>query len=286
MRIGAIVLQALPWSELAPVFRRIEEIGCDVAYVADHLTHPTMVGEWLGEAFATLAAAATVTDGVELGTLVASAAFRSPVTLSRSAATVQDVSGGRLVLGLGSGSPHCAAADRGAHPTPRELVDRFADVVEGLGRVWADDESWHGKVLSYDGSQVSPLAPGSTPPFLLLAAHGPRTFDLVARHADGWSTYGGAPATQLPPDEFWQAVALQSGAVTEACERVGRTEPLRRSLLLGYGTIRPLESAETFRECLDRAEEHGFDEVVVYWPYGEAGGRFAGDPDVLASLAG
>jgi len=79
---------------------------------------------------------------------------------------------------------------------------------------------------------------------------------------------------------------LQSGAVTEACERVGRTEPLRRSLLLGYGTIRPLESAETFRECLDRAEEHGFDEVVVYWPYGEAGGRFAGDPDVLASLAG
>ena len=66
-----------------------------------------------------------------------------------------------------------------------------------------------------------------------------------------------------------------------SCERVGRTDPLRRSLLLGYGTIRPLESTAVFSECLERAEEAGFDEVVVYWPYGEPGGRFAGDPDVL-----
>ena len=99
MRLGTIVLQSKPWSAMAAAFRTAEEIGYDVAYVADHLTHPTMAGRWLADGFTTLAAAATTTSRINLGPLVASAAIRNPLTLARAAATVDDISGGRLVLG-------------------------------------------------------------------------------------------------------------------------------------------------------------------------------------------
>ena len=108
MRLGALVLQTRPWDRLAVEFRAIEDTAYDVAYVADHLTVPSLPGQWLAEPWPVLAAAAAVTRELDLGTLVSSSAFRSPVTLARLAATTQDVTGGRLVLGIGAGTVHCA----------------------------------------------------------------------------------------------------------------------------------------------------------------------------------
>jgi alkanesulfonate monooxygenase SsuD/methylene tetrahydromethanopterin reductase-like flavin-dependent oxidoreductase (luciferase family) len=287
MRIGAIVLQVRPWSELAPVFRDVERLGFDVAYVADHLTHPTLPGRWLADGWVTLAAAAGVTSHVDLGTLVASAAYRTPVPLARLAATTADVTGGRFVLGLGAGSPHCAAADRSEHPTPPVLADRFGDLVEGLAHVWAGDAGWTGRVLGFDGVQTAPLPPETRRPHLMLAAHGPRSFDLVGRYADGWSSYGGPRSVALDAEDYWRLVTEQSSRVTEACERHGRNPTtLRRSLLLGYGRVRPLDSVPGFHDCLARAERAGFDELVVYWPDGQPGSNFWADPDVFAEAVG
>ncbi len=283
MRLGAIVLQTRPWHELAADFRRIEEIGYDVAYVADHLTHPTLPGRWLGDGFTTLAAAAAATTSLELGTLVASATYRTPVTLARVGATLADVTGGRLVLGLGAGSPHCAAADRAAHPTPKEMADRYADLVEGLREVWAGSAEWHGQVAGFEGLQTVPLPAGGTAPFLLLAAHGPRGFDLVARFGDGWSSYGGPAAVTLPSEDYWKVLVDQHAAVDAACARHGRDPAdLRRSLLLGFGPDRPVASVAAYAEAVERAESAGFDELVVYWPDGEPGDRFHSDPRVHA----
>ena len=104
---------------MAEAFRTAEQIGYDVAYVADHLTHPSIAGRWLADGFAVLAAAAIVTTRIDLGTLVASAVIRNPVTLARAPATVDDISGGRLVLGLGAGTAGGAVADRGSAPSTR-----------------------------------------------------------------------------------------------------------------------------------------------------------------------
>jgi alkanesulfonate monooxygenase SsuD/methylene tetrahydromethanopterin reductase-like flavin-dependent oxidoreductase (luciferase family) len=137
VRLGALVLQTRPWDVLVDDFRRAEQLGYDIAYVADHLTHTTMSGEWLGDGWTTLAAAAITTSKIELGTLVASAAFRSPVTLARSAATVNDVAGGRLVLGLGAGSPYRAAVERAEELGFDEVVVYWPDAEPG-GRFWSD----------------------------------------------------------------------------------------------------------------------------------------------------
>jgi hypothetical protein len=117
----------------------------------------------------------------------------------------------------------------------------------------------------------------------MLAAHGPRGLDLVATYADGWSTYGGPASVTLGADDYWRLVAEQARALDEACVRHDRDPSrIRRSLLLGYGTVQPVASPQLFGECLRRAQEAGFDEVVVYWPRGPEGTRFGAEPRVFA----
>ena len=193
-------------------------IGYDVAYVADHLTHPTMAGHWLADGFTTLAAAATTTSRIDLGPLVASAAIRNPLTLARAAATIDDISGGRLVLGLGAGTAGDAVADHGTSPTTKELTDRFGDVVHALEAIWAGEPTYLGDHAAYDGSVTSPTAEGRGRPFTMIATHGPRGLALAARYGDAWSTYGGAAAVPLPPDDFWALPGRPvRGAQPEVC---------------------------------------------------------------------
>ncbi len=283
MRLGTIVLQSKPWTEMSAAFRAAEEIGYDVAYVADHLTHPTMAGRWLADGFTTLAAAATATSRIDLGPLVASAAIRNPLTLARAAATVDDISGGRLVLGLGAGTAGDAVADHGTAPTTKDLTDRFGDVVHALEAIWAGEPTYLGGHAAYDGAVTRPTAEGRARPFTMLAAHGPRGLALAARYADAWSTYGGAAAVPLAPDDFWALLADQSEELDRQCEAVGRDPgEIRRSVLLGYGTVQPLADVAAYVAAVERAAGLGFDEVVVYWSDGEPGDRFWSDPEVHA----
>ncbi len=282
MRLGVVMPQTRPWRDLARDFAWAEEVGYDVGYVYDHLTHPTAAGGWLADGFSILTAAASVTTRLELGTLVASATLHSPVALARLAATVDDISGGRLVLGLGAGSPRCAQADRDEEPTPGEMHRRLVDVVEGLGAVFDGATEWSGPTRSFSGLETTALPAGATRPYLMLAAHGPRTIELAVRHADAWNTYGGPSSSLFEPADYWAAVAEQAAAMTSACERQGRDpRDLRRSLLVGYGEVRPTDDVATYTEVAERAEALGFDELVVYGPSGP-GERFTSDPTVHA----
>jgi alkanesulfonate monooxygenase SsuD/methylene tetrahydromethanopterin reductase-like flavin-dependent oxidoreductase (luciferase family) len=282
MRLGVVMPQTRPWREQAADFAWAEEVGYDVAYVYDHLTHPTAAGGWLADGFTTLAAAACATSTIELGTLVASATLHSPVALARLAATVDDISDGRLVLGLGAGSPRCAAADRGEDPSPAEMHRRLVDVVEGLAAVLDGATAWTGATRSFAGLETTPLPPGATRPYLMLAAHGPRTLRLAARYADAWNTYGGPGSSLSTPEDYWSAVADQAAGMTAACKAEGRDpDSLRRSLLVGYGEVRPAESVTAYEETVGRAADLGFDEVVVYGPHGP-GEQFTSDPAVHA----
>lgn len=282
LRLGVVLPQARPWRDLADDFAWAEEVGYDVAYVYDHLTHPTAAGGWLADGWSVLAAAAATTSRIELGTLVASATLHSPVALARLAATTDDISGGRLVLGLGAGSPRCAGADRGEGPTPGEMHRRLVDVVEGMVEVFAGTTEWQGATRSFHGLETTALPPGARTPYLMLAAHGPKAMDLAVRYADAWNTYGGPGSTQLEPADFWAVLAKQASRLTEACDRAGRDPSgMRRSLLLGYGKVRPADSVKAYVEAAERAQALGFHELVVYGP--EAPGEgFGSDPEVHA----
>lgn len=272
IRLGVVLPQTRPWQQLGEDFRWAEDVGYDVAYVYDHLTHPTARGEWLADGWVTLAAAAGVTTTLGLGTLVASATLHSPVALARLAGTVQDVSGGRMVLGLGAGSPRCSAADRDEHPTGPELSGRLADVVAGLDAVWQGATQWRGRARSFSGVETLPLPPGARRPPLVLAAHGPRAMALAVRYADGWNTYGGPDAVTLAPEEFWAVLERQVARMDAACAEAGRDRSTQqRSLLLGYGSLLPAASVGDYLAAVERAAVLGFDELVVYAPHSGAG---------------
>ena len=258
MRLGTVHLQTEGWPRLRRELAEAEQAGVDVLYVADHLTHPRLPDVFLAEGWTTLAAAATVVETADLGVLVASSSFRGALELARAAATVQDLADGRFVFGLGAGSPVDALAATGHEPTPAELSSRFASTVADIDRILRGEQP--------DVYNL-PLPPGRDRPFLMLAAHGRRGLDLVARHADGWSTYGGPASVTLEARDYWALLAQQNRELDGACARADRDATgLRRSLLLGFGTVRPTASVATFRECWDRAEQCGFDELVVYWP--------------------
>jgi alkanesulfonate monooxygenase SsuD/methylene tetrahydromethanopterin reductase-like flavin-dependent oxidoreductase (luciferase family) len=285
MRLGVVIPQVRPWQQLAQDFAWAEDVGYDVAYVYDHLTHPTAAGGWLADGFTTLAAVAARTSRIELGTLVASATLHSPVALARLAATTDDISGGRLVLGLGAGSPLCARADRDESPTPAQMHARLADVLVGMGAVFGGATAWQGETRSFAGLETTGLPPGARRPYLMLAAHGPRTIALAVRHADAWNTYGGPGSSLLEPPEYWAAVESQVARFTAACAVAGRDPgELRRSLLLGYGTVRPTRSVAEYTEAIARAGELGFDELVVYGPFGEPGDPFWSEAAVHATV--
>jgi alkanesulfonate monooxygenase SsuD/methylene tetrahydromethanopterin reductase-like flavin-dependent oxidoreductase (luciferase family) len=222
--------------------------------------------------------------------LVASATLHSPVALARLAATTDDISGGRFVLGLGAGSPRCAGADRDEHPTPGQMFRRLTDVVEGMVAVFDGATQWQGATRSFQGLETTGLPAGARPPYLMLAAHGPKAIELMVRHADGWNTYGGPGSSTHDSAAYWDGVATQAARVRDTCERLGRDPgELRWSLLLGYGTVRPTASVGAFTEAAARAAELGFHELVVYGPGGR-GEQFTSDPAVheaaLAQLRG
>ena len=127
MRLATIHLQTVPWLELGRELLDAETAGVDAAYVADHLTHPTLSDVFIADGWTTLAAASQVTTRIDLGTLVGAAGFRSPLTLARAAATLQDVTSGRFVFGLGAGTPGDVLAATGSEPTTAQLSRRFTD---------------------------------------------------------------------------------------------------------------------------------------------------------------
>src|SRR6478735_2177666 len=279
MRLGTLILQSDPWATGVHHWTRAEELGVSTAYTADHVTHRTVAGTWWADGYTTLAAAAGATSTIGLGTLVASAAVRSPAWLARVSATLQDLSGGRFVLGLGAGTADDAEADTGTRPTAAQLGRRFREVVPAVRALWDGETGYRGERLGFDGVLPAPLAPGSGRPRLVVAAHGARGIDVAARHADGWTTYGVAGADRAT---FWAGVQDQGRVLDAACDRLGRDrQAVSRCVLIGYAGYRPFESVESFVEDVERAEAAGIDEVAFYWPTAGPGSAFSGDPGVV-----
>ncbi|HEY3060532.1 MAG TPA: LLM class flavin-dependent oxidoreductase [Chloroflexota bacterium] len=176
------------YGEIRDVARRMEEAGFDVLWFADHLLYryenqPTM-GIW--ECWTILSALAESTQRIELGTSTLCASFRNPAVLAKMAATLDEVSGGRLILGLGAGwnEPEYRAFGL---PFERR-VDRFEEALQIIvpllrtGRV-----DFEGHYYSARDCELSPRGPRASGPPILIGSLQPRMTRLAARFADIWN---------------------------------------------------------------------------------------------------
>ena len=265
-RFGLFLSQAnRAWPELLDEFTLAEELGFDHAWLVDHLVdtdgppvHPCH------EAWTLLAAIAARTARIRLGILVTSNTFRHPALLLKQAVTVDHVSGGRLILGLGAGWHEDEHRRFGIPlPPPAERVDRFAEAVELIEELMATGRAtFHGRFYRLDDARLEPR-PLQRPRIpLLIAAHRPRMIGIAARHADQWDTFpvlAGA-ATEGVVDD----VAARVARFDTACRAAGR-DPLlvRRSTWVGAGAT---SSTEAFSAFVERHRALGFTDFSVTRP--------------------
>jgi alkanesulfonate monooxygenase SsuD/methylene tetrahydromethanopterin reductase-like flavin-dependent oxidoreductase (luciferase family) len=284
VRVGIVILPEHRWAQAAPKWRAAESYGFDHVWTYDHLGWRTLVdGPWF-DAFATLTAAAMVTERIRLGTFVASPNFRHPVSLVRQILAIDDVSGGRFVLGIGSGARrgYDNTVLGGQELPPRIRVDRFAEFIE------LTDSLLTGERTTFRGRYYTAVeargAPGCVQrprvPFVV-AATGPRSMRLAARFGQGWVTTG-QPSDDL--DDWWRVVAEHADRFDEALAAAGRQRAeVDRYVSLDAAPVYSLSSVEAFRDALGRAEELGFTDLVAHWPRPD--GYYAGSESVLEAVA-
>lgn len=267
MKIGVQlpeVERVVGWAELEQMARLIEDSGFDSIWVGDHLLYDRdgqRRGPW--EAWTQLAAVAAVTERVELGPLVAALPFHNPAVLAKLAATVDEISGGRLVLGVGAGWNETEFRAFGLPYEQR--VARFAEEFEIIRRLLAGERfDFAGEFYRLEGAQILPAPrPGGIP--LMLGSNGPRMLSLALPHVAMWNSwfndFDNSPAGLAP----------LLAQIDRACEGAGRDPAgLERSvaLLLGFeaapggrGTVdaitgSPQQMAGVLQEVADLGVAH------------------------------
>jgi alkanesulfonate monooxygenase SsuD/methylene tetrahydromethanopterin reductase-like flavin-dependent oxidoreductase (luciferase family) len=285
MRFGIVILADQRWSQAARRWRQAEEYGFDHAWTYDHLGWRDLVnGPWF-DAIPTLTAAATVTSRIALGILVASPNFRHPVSFARQLTAVDDICGGRLVLGLGAGvgDPAYDALVLGGPPlTGRQRADRFGEFAELLDLLLrTDGVSWRGEYYAaVDARNLPGCVQRPRVPFVVAARQG-RSIELAARLGEGWVTIGTRNAGL---DAWWRSVADGARRFDDALAAAGRAPAdVRRYVSLDASPVYSLSSAGYFADAAGRARELGFTDVISHWP--RPAGPYAGDEAVLDAIA-
>ncbi|MFF5423498.1 MULTISPECIES: LLM class flavin-dependent oxidoreductase [unclassified Streptomyces] len=290
LRLSTLILPVDRWQEGGrEKWRRAEELGFHAAYTYDHLSWRTFRdGPWFG-AVPTLAAAATATERLRIGTLVTSPNFRHPVTLAKELMTLDDISGGRVTLGIGAGGNGFDATALGQEAwTPKERADRFGEFVPLLDRLLTEG------AVSQRGTFYSAVEARNLPgcvqrprlPFAV-AATGPRGLKLAARYGQGWVTTGDPKLYENgTPEQGREALRGQVEKLGKACAEIGRdVAEVDKILLHGFSPDRngPLESVDAFVDYAGRHRELGFTELVIHWPVADS--DFATDPAVFERIA-
>lgn len=209
------VEREVTWPEMRDMAVAAESVGFDSIWLGDHLLYrgpDGVTGPW--EAWSMLAALAAVTERVQLGPFVASTSFHNPAMLAKKAATVDEISGGRLILGLGAGWNEVEYAAFGFPFDHR--VDRFAEaftIIRTLLREGAID--FEGRYYTARDCELVPRPrPGG--PALMIGSTGPRMLDITLPHVDLWNVWHAWHGNS--PEGF----AEVNANIDAACRAVGR----------------------------------------------------------------
>jgi probable F420-dependent oxidoreductase len=235
------------WNDLLTMTQRAETLAFDSVWLGDHLFarfpepqdwldgHSTS-GAW--DCWSLLAALAAVTTRIEIGPLVACTSFHNPALLAKKASTVEEISGGRLILGLGAG---WLEPEYHAFGFPFDhRVSRFEEAFTIIRTLLRDGQ------IDFDGTyyqarecELRPRGPRAAGPPILIGSVSPRMLRLAARHADQWNGW-------IPDRSRVEEVAPLRRMVDAACEEVGRNPAtLERTVTISVNPTQQRGSADT-----------------------------------------
>ncbi len=256
-----------PYDALLATSRRAVDLGFDGLWFADE-TPMAYPGEISLDAWVLMAALARDVPGPTLGSLVTAAIYRHPLLNAMNVSTLDHVSGGRAILGMGAGGvPEDLAGLGAAGTSGRELVERLDEQLDSIDRLLRGetvtrDAGYHPML----GAFVEPPVQKPRPP-ILVAAQGPRAIRVAAARADIWNSLGGQPieGDAVTQDEAIAEVRRQMERLDGACQEIGRDPAsLRRSVFtFRAGVYRSIDAFETW---IGRMHEIGMQEFVITHP--------------------
>lgn len=263
--------EAPRWSELKEQAAQAEGAGFDTVWIADELQWETEAwdgprGWW--ECGAITGAVAVSTSTIGVGTWVLSALHRNPGLIAKTAETLDEISDGRFILGLGSG--HAGRQGEAFGYPPNYTVSRYEEALSLITALRRDKKaSQAGTYHSAVDQVLAPLGPSEGQSPLMLGGHGPRTMRIAVEHADIWSSYA---TVSSQPEAFVEMLAQLDGICTEVGrdpETLGRSvgvfvTPPGMSTLPEFADEKPLTgSAEEIADALVRFKSMGFTRVEV-----------------------
>jgi alkanesulfonate monooxygenase SsuD/methylene tetrahydromethanopterin reductase-like flavin-dependent oxidoreductase (luciferase family) len=237
------------FSALRELWRTAESLGYDWVSVFEHLRPPVFgpAGPCL-DGIAALAALAESTERVRCAMLVSTVAWRHPALLAMAAATVDQISGGRLEFGLGTGGADLAYEQYGmTRPPPDVRAERLGEACVILRALWGGGPVNHtGKHFVLRDAYLNPRPVQDHMP-LVIGGSGPRTLRIAAEHADVWN------CVALPLGHYAEAAA----AIGAHCARAGRAPAgIRRSITFRAVIRADATEARRARDALS-ADPHG-----------------------------
>lgn len=214
-RIGVFLpLAGLDWSALRARAAVVERLGYESLWLDDHFWFPTRPDEAHLDALTALTGLAVATERLVLGPLVLCQSYRSPALLAKMTASLAQISGDRLVLGLGAGWMEEEYRAYGyAFPGPRTRLDQLEEALQIVRRMHADRRA------TFDGAHYrvadAPQLPKPKRLPIMLGGASERLLRLVARHADAWNS----------PNPAWKELGAKRARLLELCAEIGR-DPL------------------------------------------------------------
>ncbi len=263
------------WSEVRDLAVEADRGPWHGIWYADHFMPNTEDGSTtsgpVNECWSMIAAIAAVTERLRIGSLVSPTTFRHPAVLANTAASIDQISAGRLILGIGAGwqeNEHRAYGVDMLEPAAR--VDRFEEAIGIInGLLSADRTTVHGRHFRVDDAPCEPK-PVQTPLPILVGTGGPRMTAITARHAHEWNTWG-------TPETASDRIAV----LRRACEKIGRDPGTIRCSVQGMFFIvddaakaqrlarnapadrAVIGSLDQIAERIEGYVEAGFDEVII-----------------------
>ena len=273
------------WPEYVAMARRAEELGFDSLWLGDHLLYRfddgSVRGPW--EVWTMLAAIAASTSRITLGPLVAATAFHAPAMLAKMAATVDEISGGRLVLGLGAGWNETEFRAFGFPFDHR--INRFEEAFTIIRTLLRDG------AIDFDGTYFQardcellprPARPGGPP--LLIGSKGERMLRITLPHVDAWNVWfsdtDNSPAGVPPIRDLVDGICREVGRDPATVER---SVAVQVQLAGGIGRVQGAYAEPRFKPLTGTPEEMA-EELRAYAREGLAEVQVVLDPISLESI--
>ncbi|HVP20899.1 MAG TPA: LLM class flavin-dependent oxidoreductase [Anaerolineaceae bacterium] len=273
LRFGIFFPQILPIPQMIEQCQFVETLGYDSLWIGDQFYNPLRLGDPMWEAWTLLAAIATQTSRIRLGTLVTNFIYRNPALVASQALTVDHLSAGRLELGLGAGFSPKDHSMTGSEPwKPRERIQRFGEAVQIIDRMLRNEvTTFEGQYYRIKDAIMSPRPVQNPRPPLTLGVTGPRAMRIAAAYADCWNTLDISVAEYSAGKRILALKALeacrtQQETFDEYCVSLGRCpRDIRRSLLVGYAADAPTSSLDEIKDYVCRYHEIGISEFIFFW---------------------